>query len=865
MSIHNRLNFQLFIFGSTIDLKGTLLYNFQSNMKKFLLSDLTIGILLTALTVGAFFLQTGLFESLELKTYDLRCLLRQNTPTGNEIAIVSIDDDSISKLGRWPWPRSLIADGLNAITAAGAKVTGLNILFTEPERNQGLIEIKHFRDFMPGVTKNREVLKKLGDELSAAEIRLDNDTKLLKSMQDAKNIILPMYFTIGPALGEEPPVLSSNTLTQIEGADEASGNNIVEGHNPAVPLNVFSDYSSGVGHVNILPDIDGIVRCEIPVIQFQGDFYPSFALQIVRSYLNLPVENIKFVLGRSLSVGKAVIPLDTANKMHINYNGPVGTFPYYSFYDVINRKIDPNALKGKIVLVGHMATGIADLNVTPLGHNFPGIEITANIIQNVLHGNFITRPAWARKAELATILFAGLFIALLLPRLKALPGSLISLVLFAGIGGAGTYFFMAYGYWIKIFYPLFLLAVGYIVVTSKRFLVTEKKKELVEAGAIETNKMLGLSFQGQGMLDMAFEKFRKCPVDEQMKELLYNLGLDFERKRQFNKAAAVYEHIMQFDAKYKGIDERIKQLKAASEGAVFGGIGQKKGAGEGTVILEGAQATTPTLGRYQIVKELGRGAMGTVYLGKDPKINRQVAVKTVRFDDDVDEATMKATKERFFREAESAGNLNHPNIIKIFDAGEDNEVSYIAMELLEGEDLKKYTDRENLLPMRTVIDYCIKIADGIDFAHQQGVIHRDIKPANIMLLKDGTLRITDFGIARIMASSKTQTGTVLGTPSYMSPEQLSGKKVDGRSDLFSFGVMLFELLTGSKPFESDSIAGLLFKIANEKNPDPRVINPSIPESIAKIVDRLLEKDPDKRYQRGSEVSKDLVEVLASLT
>jgi len=420
------------------------------------------------------------------------------------------------------------------------------------------------------------------------------------------------------------------------------------------------------------------------------------------------------------------------------------------------------------------------------------------------------------------------------------------------------------GYWIKIFYPLFLLAAGYIIIISKRFLVTEKKKELVEAGAIETNKMLGLSFQGQGMLDMAFEKFRKCPVDEQMKELLYNLGLDFERKRQFNKAAAAYEYIMKFDPKYKGIDERIKQLKAASEGAVFGGLGQKKGGAEGTVILEGSQATTPTLGRYQINKELGRGAMGTVYLGKDPKINRQVAIKTVRFDDDVDEATMKATKDRFFREAESAGNLNHPNIIKIFDAGEDNEISYIAMELLEGEDLKKYTEKTNLLPMRIVVEYCIKIADGLDFAHQQGVIHRDIKPANIMILKDGTLRITDFGIARITASSKTQTGTVLGTPSYMSPEQPCGKKIDVRSDLFSFGVMLYELLTGSKPFAGDSIAELLFKIANEKHPNPKDINPAIPDSLVKIIDKLLLKDPDLRYQRGSEIVKDLTEALKDL-
>ncbi|MHB9155550.1 MAG: CHASE2 domain-containing protein, partial [Endomicrobiales bacterium] len=645
-------------------------------MKKFLLADLTIGLVLTLLTLGAFLLQIGLFESLELKTYDWRSLLRQNTLAGNEVAIVAIDDDSIAKLGRWPWPRSLVADGLTAIAASGAKVIGLNILFTEPERNQGLAEIRNLKDSLTlavdqALSANARtraygtaLKEKITGELSGAETRLDSDSKLRASLAQAQNIVLPMYFALGPALGEEEQVLSSHTLTSVENPQDTAVFQVTEGHGPAVPLALFAEQSPAIGHVNLLPDQDGVVRAELPVIQFQGDFFPSFAVQMVRQYLNLPMESLTLKIGNSLTLGRAVVPLDASNRMLINYNGAPGTFPYYSFYDVINGKIDPSALKDKIVLVGHMATGIADLNVTPLGHNFPGAEITANIIQNILHKNFITRPAWVQKAELATLLFIGLFIAFLLPRLKAFPGTLSSLLLCLAITGAGGYFFMEKGYWLKIFYPLFLLFSGYLVITFKRFFVTEKKKELVEAGAIETNKMLGLSFQGQGMLDMAFEKFRKCPIDEPMKELLYNLALDFERKRQFNKAAAVYEHIMTVDAKYKGIDERAKHLKAASEGAVFGGIGQKKGSAEGTVILEGAASAMPTLGRYEIVKELGRGAMGTVYLGKDPKINRQVAIKTVRFDDDVDEATMKSVMERFFREAESAGNLNHPNIIK---------------------------------------------------------------------------------------------------------------------------------------------------------------------------------------------------------
>ncbi len=832
-------------------------------MKKFFSSHLAVGLLLTIVTLTAFLFHLGIFESLELKTYDLRALLRQNDRPNQEIVIVAIDDDSIARLGRWPWPRTLLAEGIQSISNAGASVIGLNILLTEPERNQGLAEIRALKETMaPMLERAPEARDQLLSEFSIAEARLDSDTRLAETLKTAGAVVLPMYFTPGASLGNEDPVLSSHTLTQIESGTAFYP---VEGHSPAVPLPLFSGLVSAVGHANVIPDADGVVRSEIPVIQFQGDYYPSFAVQLARAFLRVPVESLTLVPGRSLAIGRSSMPVNENGRTLINFNGPAGTFHYYSFFDVLNNKVDPAALKNRIVLIGHMATGIADLNVTPLGHNFPGVEITATVIQNILYRNYITRPPWAFAAELGAIVFAGLFIALLLPRLKAFAGAAVSLLLFLSVAAAGVYLFFAYGYWIRIFYPSFLLLSGYLFVTSRRFLVTERSKELVEAGAIETNKMLGLSFQGQGMLDLAFEKFRKCPLDGTMKELLYNLGLDFERKRQFNKAAAVYEYIGTVDGSYKDVPQKIAQLKAAADGAVFGGIGAKKPSAEGTVILEGSSAVTPTLGRYEIVKELGRGAMGTVYLGKDPKINRMVAIKTLRFEDEVDEASVKAVKERFFREAESAGNLNHPNIIKIYDAGEDNEVAYIAMELLEGEDLKNHAGREKLFPPATVLDYMIKIADALDYAHRQGVIHRDIKPANIMLIKDGTLRITDFGIARITASSKTQTGTVLGTPSYMSPEQLSGKKVDGRSDLFSFGAMLFELLTGDKPFNGDSIAELLFKISNEKHPDIRSLNPSLPEPLSSIIDKLLAKNPEERYQTGQDIVNDLKECLRNIS
>ncbi|MEA3306715.1 MAG: protein kinase, partial [Elusimicrobiota bacterium] len=501
---------------------------------------------------------------------------------------------------------------------------------------------------------------------------------------------------------------------------------------------------------------------------------------------------------------------------------------------------------------------------TPLEKNLPAVKFTANIIENILNNNYILRPNWSFQAELGLILLVAIFITFVLPKLKALIGAILAGLILGGIVAGGIFLFVSNGEWLKVTHPSFLLIAGYIFVVSKRFFTTEKSKELVEVGAIETNKMLGLSFQGQGMLDLSFEKFRLCPIDDNMKDSLYNLALDFERKRQFNKAVAVYEHISKKDPQYKDIHKKIETLQKASDGAVFGGS-LAGPSSDSTILVDGA-STTPTLGRYEITKELGKGAMGIVYLGKDPQINRQVAIKTLRFEEGIDEDQLKALKERFFREAQAAGNLSHPNIIKVYDAGEDQEIAYMAIELLKGKDLKTWTPKKNLLPLDKVLEYMHHSADALDYAHKQGVVHRDIKPANIMLLEDGNIRIVDFGIARLQESSKTATGTVLGTPYYMSPEQIAGKKVDGRADIFSLGVTLFELLTGEKPWKGgDAVGTLFFQIASDPYPDPSKIKPELPKGILDVIAKALTKNPDERYQEAGQMAADIKAVMENKT
>jgi len=276
---------------------------------------------------------------------------------------------------------------------------------------------------------------------------------------------------------------------------------------------------------------------------------------------------------------------------------------------------------------------------------------------------------------------------------------------------------------------------------------------------------------------------------------------------------------------------------------------------------KGPATQTPdraTLGRYRIDRQLGRGAMGAVYLGHDPKIGRQVAIKTMALSQEFDGAELTEARARFFREAETAGRLQHRDIVTIFDAGEDQDLAYIAMEYLKGHDLQRYTTAAQLLPVPLVLRIVARVADALAYAHSQGVVHRDIKPANVMVdPADNSVKVTDFGIARITDSSRTRTGMVLGTPSFMSPEQMAGRRVDGRSDLYSLGVMLFQLLTGRLPHNADSMARLMYQIANDAAPDVRTLRPGLPEALANVVALALEKRPEVRYADGRQFAEDM--------
>jgi eukaryotic-like serine/threonine-protein kinase len=262
------------------------------------------------------------------------------------------------------------------------------------------------------------------------------------------------------------------------------------------------------------------------------------------------------------------------------------------------------------------------------------------------------------------------------------------------------------------------------------------------------------------------------------------------------------------------------------------------------------------LGRYNIIGELGQGAMGTVYKAVDPLIDRVVAIKTINLSLAMDEKD--EYESRFYQEAKAAGRLSHPNIVTIYDVGKSDEIAYIAMEFLQGRELRDVLNDGKRMPVEQVINIVAQVAQGLAYAHEYGIVHRDVKPSNIMIVRDGHVKITDFGIARMASAAvRTQTGMVLGSPKYMSPEQVVGKMTDQRSDIFSLGVMLYEMLTGQAPFAGENINAIMYQTLNSVPPPPSTLSPNVPEMLNFIVAKALAKKLDHRYQDAKEFAGDL--------
>jgi serine/threonine-protein kinase len=828
-------------------------------------SDWFAGVVISLVLAAA--AGTTLVGSLETFAYDIGMKASSKTP-GDKVAVIAIDDQSIANIGRWPWPRTYLADMVSALQKGGARVVGVPIFLSEPQIDPGLKYINDIDQFyaanIAASGPTTPAIAALGQQLNDARQALDTDHKLAASFKSAGNVVLPMEFELGEMQGHAdkplPLYVTRNQVTQInDPGNTAAGNGDLpaETSRAVPPIAELGDNAAYIGHLALNADDDGSYRRELLLVRYDGAFYPSLALMIAAKSLNLGVNDIKVDLGSGLRLGKLAIKTDAQMRMQTYYYSDVGgkpAFPVDSFYDIASGKIPLEKYKDKIVIIGPTAYGVGASLPTPVSASTEPVMVLAHTVSSILNQNFFVTPSWGIWLRIALFLLAAAYVIAGLPRLKAGPAAGASAAFVVVLLATHFVLMTGSGIWVPMVLPAALVVVGHVLITTKRFLITEKAKDKSEAQSADSNRMLGIALQQQGQLDMALEKFRKCPMDESMMDVLYNLALDYERKRQFNKAVSVYQYMSDYDPEFRDLKQKVARAQKLEETVILGGASMSSAAA--TLIMDPNSTEKPMLGRYQVEKELGKGAMGVVYLGRDPKINRVVAIKTMALKDEFEADELKDVKERFFREAETAGRLNHPNIVTIYDAGEEHDLAYIAMEFLHGHDLARYVKPDALLPVPKVVQIVFKAAVALNYAHQHNVVHRDIKPANIMYEPEsGALKITDFGIARITDSSKTKTGTVLGTPTYMSPEQVAGKKVDGRSDLYSLGVMFYQMLSGVAPFRADSMASLMYKIANDPAPSLLEARPELAQQmpcLAGIIDKALAKDADNRYQTGQE-------------
>ena len=486
--------------------------------------------------------------------------------------------------------------------------------------------------------------------------------------------------------------------------------------------------------------------------------------------------------------------------------------------------------KGKIVIIGQ------EINQ---------IQVLADSLRSLFAAATYHTPSyswWLLPLLLGVVV---LYLLFLLPLVSKQSGLFLGAFLILGIISIQPVLLILKGIWWPTISILMLMLIGQFAVYA--YLSGQKYLDNLVMKMQDCWFQLGHYQYEKGDYETAITSLLKCRVHEEVLSDLYEIGLSFERKRQYDRALQIYSEISVRAKSYKDIDKRIESMSGFSDTRteVLSPTQAQK-----TLVMP--QMELPEFGRYKIEKELGRGAMGVVYLGKDPKINRQVAIKTLDYTQ-FSKAELKTVKDRFFREAEAAGRLSHSNIVTVYDVGEEEGFTFIAMDYVNGVPLSDYTKPGKLLPVEEVYRIVQVVAETLDYAHAQNIVHRDIKPGNIMYNPESKqIKITDFGIARITDSVKTRTGSFMGSPSYMAPEQMTGSHVDGRADLYALGVSFYQLLTGKLPFDADSLGNLAYKITNEKHRPVREVRSDLPSSATRIINKALQKKAEKRFASGEE-------------
>ena len=819
-----------------------------------------------------------LFDTVELKSLDYRMAWTASGERHPDIELVVITEDDLQALGPFPWQRSVLARGIENLTLAGAKVIALTVPFSHPEISAGLNALRLLKGQYEkaGLAQQGPGLA-FYEELAKRADELDNDARLRESLKKAGNVVLPVYFDVQKPGSDQqvPDFIAHHSFRQIKGADDpraVSSLYRLPRLKPLLPA--FAEVSAGLGHMNLFPDEDGCLRRQFHVVGYLKDTYlPSFPLAIAALFKGVKGEDITvrlaegIVLKAAASKGLTVPASGPRMGTPIKWHGGDGTaFRRTPFTTVLNNEVPTSQFRDKIVIIGSIAPRMGNRVVTALSRQVPEIEVVANAVANIVDTAFITRPRWAPFAELAALILAGVFVSFFLPRVRLLTGAAAVPVMLAGFGVVATYLLKSTDAWMRITPSMGVLVVGGVVVAAQRFFIGRRGAAGVSIASFETNKMLGLALQRKGMLDLALGKFSRLPIEEEeVKKLFYDLAADYELRGASTRALITYEVISREDGGYRDVRERISKLKEREEDELLGARGHDASRGE-----EDSGSSWDrlpfSLGAFDVIEEDGRDELGSVYRGRHGRSGRAVTIRTIRlaeFDRDI----AGQFKEFLFREVDKAVDLRHPDIVTTYGRGEDRGRAYIVTEAVNGESIEANLSPGRLLTIRGTLQLVAHAADALEYAHCRNVVHHDIRPAHLLRVNNGHgVKVKDFGIGSVIASSSALAGAApeVHGLAYMSPEKVSGKKADGRSDIFSLGVVLFEMLTGRKPFKGDDTAALILSIAKDPHPSVKALNPKIPRVVEKIVDKALAKNRDSRYQSAGRMAAHLNQVIARI-
>ncbi len=798
---------------------------------------------------------TDAVYTLERRYYDAATTWLAPRPS-DRVMVIAIDDPSIAQLGRWPWPRELHARLIDRLALGQPRAIVHTALFLEPEAERSL-------DYLRRIQQAVGTTGPVGALLAQAAAALDGDAQLAASLRQAEHVLLPAALALGaaPAVPVIWPAYMDRSLLK------ASADHLLRAQGAQFPLVPLGEAAAGVGHLSLVVDADGVSRADPVLIALGEQVVPSLALLAAAAGLGLGREHLAPDSQGHLHLGAVPVSLDAAGRVMPQFYPPTGNTPAFaleSAHQVLAGQVPPARFTDRVVIIGPTAAGIG--GPLPVPGYYAGLtppERLAHSVSSLMAGHGFTPAPYVHALVAVLSLAVLVYLAAGVSRLRAGPGALITALMLGALLVVEWLLLLALGWWVPMVFPAVLLVLGHLALTTRRFLLAEKARQGADQASAEAHRVAGLALLAQGQLDLAFDRFRLATFSPTLMDNLYQLALDFERHRQFGKADSVYAHMASHDPGFKDLAQRRQRVRRAEEVTLLGSGALHPG---GTLVLDDPTLELPTLGRYRIDRVLGQGSMGTVYLGHDPTIGRAVALKTLALSATFQAQELAEARERFFREAESAGRLAHPHIVTLYDAGEAQDLAYLALEFVPGEDLSAHARPGALLPVQQVVEIGRQVASALDYAHRLGVVHRDIKPGNLLWLpQTGQVKVSDFGIALLMDRKRTRTGTLLGTPGYMAPEQIAGQLVDGRSDLYALGATLYQLLTGSLPFEGESIAQLMYRITHMTAPDIRSLRPDLPAALAEVIARCLRKVPAERPTDGAQLAADLQDVHADAT